>query len=130
MAGLGLTRLAIVALDILLAILYVVANTDFCGSVFETQVGKPNYRSAFLFPSVYINKTFIFSERLDYAMVGQVMSKAVVADEFECYLKCLGNNSCKSFNVHPDGNNAKLLCELNNKTRPMKPGHFKRKKGS
>ncbi|XP_078345784.1 uncharacterized protein LOC144631266 isoform X2 [Oculina patagonica] len=59
------------------------------------------------------------------------MSKAAVVDEFECYQKCLGNNSCKSFNVHPDGNNAKRrFCELNNKTRQMKPGHFKWKKGS
>ena len=53
-----------------------------------------------------------------------------VADEFECHLKCFGNNSCKSFNVHPDGNNAKRICELNNETRLMKPGHFKWKKGS
>ena len=28
------------------------------------------------------------------------------------------------------GNNAKKLCELNNKARQMKPGDFKRKKGS
>ena len=58
------------------------------------------------------------------------MGTAVVADEFECHLKCLGNNSCKSFNVHLDGNNAKRICEFNNKTRQMKPGHFKWKKGS
>ncbi|KAL9957131.1 hypothetical protein ACROYT_G038733 [Oculina patagonica] len=105
MAGLWLTQLAIVTLNILLVILFVVANTDFCGSVFETLV--------------------------DHALVGHVMSKAAVVDEFECYQKCLGNNSCKSFNVHPDGNNAKRrFCELNNKTRQMKPGHFKWKKGS
>ena len=58
------------------------------------------------------------------------MSKVAVFDECECYLKCLGNNSCKSFNVHLDGNNAKRICELNNKTRQMKPGHFKWKKKS
>ncbi|XP_078345785.1 uncharacterized protein LOC144631267 [Oculina patagonica] len=58
------------------------------------------------------------------------MSKVAVVDEFECYLKCLGNNSCKSFNVRADGNNAKRLCDLNNKTRQTKPGHFKWKKGS
>ncbi|KAL9957136.1 hypothetical protein ACROYT_G038738 [Oculina patagonica] len=104
MAGLWLTQLAIVTLNILLVILFVVANTDFCGSVFETQV--------------------------DHALVGHAMSKVAVVDEFECHLKCLGNNSCKSFNVHPDGNNAQRICELNNKTRQMKPGHFKWKKGS
>ena len=58
------------------------------------------------------------------------MSKAAVVDEFECQLKCLGNNSCKSFNVHPGDNNANRICELNNKTRQMKPGDFKWKKGS
>ncbi|XP_078347708.1 uncharacterized protein LOC144632839 [Oculina patagonica] len=104
MAGLWLTQLAIVTLNILLVVLFVVANTDFCGSVFETQV--------------------------DHVLVGHVMSKAAVVDEFECHLKCLGNNSCKSFNVHSDGNDAKHICELNNQTRQMKPGHFKRKKGS
>lgn len=59
------------------------------------------------------------------------METITVADEFECQLKCLANNSCKSFNVHPDaGNNANRICELNNKTRKMKPGDFKQKKGS
>ena len=67
---------------------------------------------------------------LDHVLVGHVMSNTVVADEFECHLKCLGNNSCKSFNVHPDGNNAQRICELNDKTRQMKPGRFKWKKGS
>ena len=54
------------------------------------------------------------------------MGTAVVVDEFECRLKCLGNNSCKSINVHRD----RHVCELNNMTRQMKPGDFKRKKGS
>ena len=42
----------------------------------------------------------------------------------------MGNNSCKSINVHPGEGNEKRSCELNNKTRQMKPGHFKKKKGS
>ncbi|KAL9957259.1 hypothetical protein ACROYT_G038873 [Oculina patagonica] len=105
MAGLWLTQLAIVSLNILLIVLFVVANTDSCGSVFETLV--------------------------DHALVGHVLSKAGIVDEFECFQKCLGNNSCMSFNVYPYGNNAeRLICELNNKTRQMKPGHFKWKKGS
>ena len=57
------------------------------------------------------------------------MSKTNVADEFECHLKCLGNNSCKSFNVK-NKNKTKRICELNNKTRDMEPGHFRWKKGS
>ena len=40
MAGLGLIRLTFVILNIFLIILFVEANTDFCGSVFEKQVGK------------------------------------------------------------------------------------------
>ena len=55
------------------------------------------------------------------------METSAVADEFECQLKCIGNNSCKSFNVHPSGSNANLICELNNKTRQMKPKDFKQK---
>ena len=43
---------------------------------------------------------------------------------------CLRNNSCKSFNVHPGADIAKRLCELNNKTRKMKPDDFITKKGS
>ena len=42
----------------------------------------------------------------------------------------MGNNSCKSINVHPGDSNGKRSCELNDKTRQMKPGHFKKKKGS
>ena len=58
------------------------------------------------------------------------MEKAVVVDEFECQLKCMENNSCKSCNVHSGDSNGNRICELNNKTRQMKPGDFKQKKGS
>ena len=40
MAGSWLTQLAFAALSILLGMLFVAANTDFCPSVFETQIGK------------------------------------------------------------------------------------------
>ena len=56
-----------------------------------------------------------------------------VGDEFECQQECIknANNSCKSFNVHLDVNNAqRRICELNNETRQTKPGDFKCKKGS
>ena len=62
--------------------------------------------------------------------MGHVIQTNVVVDEFECQLKCMGNNSCKSINVHRGDSNGKRSCELNNKTRQMKPGHFKKKKGS
>ena len=41
MAGLTcLIQMAILTLNILLVALFVAGNTDFCGSVFETQVGE------------------------------------------------------------------------------------------
>ena len=76
-------------------------------------------------------KTFTFFPLLDHVLVGHVMSTATVLDEFECHLKCIGNSSCKSFNVRSDGSNAgRRICELNKKTRHMKPGDFKWKKVS
>lgn len=73
-----------------------------------------------------LTSTFIFFVHLDYALVGHIMSTATVVDEFECQLKCLENESCRSINVHTDIH----ICELNNITRQMKPGDFKWKKGS
>ena len=40
MASVHLIQVAIVAVNIINGILFVVANADFCGSVFETEVGK------------------------------------------------------------------------------------------
>ena len=65
-----------------------------------------------------------------HALVGHIMETTVVADEFECQLKCIGNKTCRSFNVHPRVDNLKRICELNNKTRQMKPGDLKKKEGS
>ena len=58
------------------------------------------------------------------------MDTAVVVDEFECQLKCMGNNSCKSCNVHPGDSDVNRICELNNKTRQMKACDLKPKIGS
>ena len=44
MAVLWLTQFTIVALYILLRILLVLAKKDFCGSVFETQVGEKIFK--------------------------------------------------------------------------------------
>ena len=66
----------------------------------------------------------------DHVFRGHVIDTAVVVDEFECQLKCMGNNSCKSCNVHRGERSGNRICELKNKTRQMKPGDFKRKKGS
>ena len=66
----------------------------------------------------------------DHSLFGQVMNTSTVANKFECQQKCLRNSNCKSFNVHPTGDIAKRVCELNNKTREMKPGGFIKRKGS
>ncbi|CAH3177767.1 unnamed protein product [Porites lobata] len=104
MAASRLIGLVFLTANVLMAMALVISNSDFCASVFETQT--------------------------DHVLVGHVMSTSTVADEFECHQKCLRNNSCKSFNVHPGADIAKRLCELNNKTRKMKPDDFIKKKGS
>ena len=51
MAGLQLIQAVILVLNILLVVLFAMANMDFCGSVFEIQVGEYEYktnRSGFL----------------------------------------------------------------------------------
>ena len=54
----------------------------------------------------------------------------MVVDEFECQQKCMANKSCKSVNVLPDADFTRRICQLNNKTRQMKPGDFMTTKGS
>ena len=51
------------------------------------------------------------------ALLDHVINKTDVFDEFECHLKCIGNSGCKSCSVHPNGNDGKLICEKNDKTR-------------
>ncbi|XP_068690044.1 uncharacterized protein [Montipora foliosa] len=64
-------------------------------------------------------------------LFGHVLHTAVVSDEFQCHLKCLGFSKCKSFNVHPqESGSSGLICQLNNETRETKPIDFKEKKGS
>ena len=54
----------------------------------------------------------------------------MVVDEFECQQKCMANKSCKSVDVLPDADFTGRICQLNNKTRQMKPGDFMKTKGS
>ena len=67
---------------------------------------------------------------LGYALVGHVLETFVVVDEFECQQKCTANKRCKSFNVRPDDDFTRHICELNNKTRQKKPGNFVKTKAS
>lgn len=65
-----------------------------------------------------------------HALVGHVLETFVVVDEFECQQKCTANKSCKSFNVRPDADFTRRICQLNNKTRQMKPGDFMKTKAT
>ena len=66
-----------------------------------------------------------------HALVGHNMSSVLVGDEFECQLKCINTQPCKSFNVLFSSSQAnKRVCELNNQTREMKPSDFKARKGA
>ncbi|XP_068733188.1 uncharacterized protein [Montipora capricornis] len=73
----------------------------------------------------------VFEAQQDHTLLGHVMETWNVTDEFKCQLKCIGNDTCKSFNIHPPvGDKVMKICELNNKTRQMKPSQFKKKIGS
>ncbi|XP_044168624.1 uncharacterized protein LOC122952908 [Acropora millepora] len=75
--------------------------------------------------------TSLFQTQQDHTLLGQVIETVNVTDEFECHRKCIHNNTCKSFNVHPPRSNPiKKICEMNNQTRQMKPKHYKKKIGS
>ncbi|XP_015755761.1 PREDICTED: uncharacterized protein LOC107335278 isoform X3 [Acropora digitifera] len=73
----------------------------------------------------------VFENQQDHALLGHVMETVNVTDEFECHRKCIQNNTCKSFNIHPLKSNAvQKTCEMNNQTRQLKPKHYKKKIGS
>ena len=138
MAVLWLVQFSTVTpLSIVFGILFVLAKGDFCGSVFETQLGEfklklPELDSRSLFSCIFRWKhiSSFFISPSDHALFGHVMYTTIVVDEFECQIKCMGNNSCKSVNVHPGNSIAQRICELNNTTRQMKPGDLRRMKGA
>lgn len=104
MDSFGLTQLSFIIINLFFVVASVLSDTNYCGEVFENQI--------------------------DHALLGHVISKTVVVDEFECQLKCMGSDSCKSCNIHPRDGYVSRICELNNKTRQMKPRDFQLKKGS
>lgn len=137
MAVLWLGQFSTVTLNVVLGVLFVLAKGDFCGSVFETQLGELKLKmsepdSQALFGYIFKRKnvnSFSISPS-DHSLFGHVIYTIVVVDEFECQIKCMGNNSCKSINVHPGHSIGQRICELNNTTRQMKPGDLRRMKGS
>ncbi|XP_044168660.1 uncharacterized protein LOC114977111, partial [Acropora millepora] len=73
----------------------------------------------------------VFETQQDHALLGDVIETVNITDEFECHRKCIQNNTCKSFNIHPlKTNPVQKTCEMNNQTRQLKPKHYKKKIGS
>ncbi|XP_074634332.1 fibrinogen C domain-containing protein 1-like [Acropora palmata] len=75
----------------------------------------------------------VFETEQDHTLLGQVMETVNVTNEFECHRKCIGNSTCKSFNVHPPKSNPMKnlkTCETNDQTRQTKPKQYKKKIGS
>ena len=121
----------------LLIFVFVTANSDFCGAVFESQLSKYtklSYSTYYVLSSNLSrrkDKIILFPFLNRPCSVGHAIKTTVVGDEFEFQPKCIANGSCKSFNVHPSSSKAnRRICELNNKTQQMKPKDFKPKKGS
>ena len=104
MAVLWMTQFLFVVFN---TFLIVVANKDFCGSIFETQVGVYALIKSLVFFSFSSHISYSF--HVDHFLGNNVMKTTAVVDEFECQLKCMGNNSCKSCNVHPGDNNANRI---------------------
>lgn len=70
----------------------------------------------------------VFSE--DHALIGYVMHTTAVKEDFECQMKCMEKDRCRSVNIHISESDGSRLCELNNSTWETKAGDFKQKKGS
>ena len=89
-------------LQIVLGILFALAKGDFCECVFETQESELKLKL----------------KKWEYALAGHVVHTTVAMDEFECQLKCMGTNRCKSaINVLPGDCIGQRNSELKNKTR-------------
>ena len=123
-----------------LSVLSAMAKRESCGSVFETQVGeyKADLTLHVLFSSSlsavctrkYCTREmniWNFSSVLssDHTLLGYLIGKAVVDDEFECQLNDVSRITVASpLMFILVGNNSMRVCELNSKTRQMKSDDF------
>ena len=62
-----------------------------------------------------------------FQLSGHVMELIQTTDEFDCGLRCLRNQHCRSYNSKDTGDNmiGNTICQLNNQTRLTGPGFFK-----
>lgn len=55
-----------------------------------------------------------------FSLLKQAFKAVKTQDMFSCYYLCKGDDICQSINFNKDNN----LCELNNRTRLVRPYHF------
>jgi len=69
----------------------------------------------------------IFETFDGFHLSGHVMEIIQTTDEFDCGLRCLRNQHCRSYNSKDTGDNiyGKTICQLNNQTRLTAPDFFK-----
>ncbi|XP_067042688.1 uncharacterized protein [Acropora muricata] len=74
-----------------------------------------------------VQKNKIFETFDGFHLSGHVMELIQTTDEFDCGLRCLRNQHCRSFNSKDTGDNicGKTICQLNNQTRLTAPDFFK-----
>ena len=97
----------------------------------QTEFGRIMINATYNLHHARTNPSGILIIVSGHALVGHDISSVLVGDEFECQLKCVHTQPCKSFNVHFSSTQAnKHVCELNSQTREMKPTDFKARKGS
>ena len=76
----------------------------------------------------------IFLQRLSSTLLsdfhlsaGQIMDAFTSTNEFDCAIRCLRNQDCRSYNSKDTGDDihGKTICQLSNQTRRTAPDFFK-----
>ncbi|XP_067042696.1 uncharacterized protein [Acropora muricata] len=73
-------------------------------------------------------KTMYFTRFQDFHLsAGQIIDTFSSTDEFDCGLRCLRNQHCRSYNSKDTGDDihGKTICQLSNQTRRTAPDFFK-----
>lgn len=64
----------------------------------------------------------------DFALAGHVI-ETVITDEFDCFLQCIRNRKCQSYNCQTVGNHGNKTCQLSDHTRHSRPQDLKSTQG-
>ena len=72
-----------------------------------------------------LSSTLFFSDF--HLSAGQIIDTFSSTDEFDCGLRCLRNQHCRSYNSKDTGDDIheKTICQLSNQTRRTAPDFFK-----